>query len=160
MAGLSSHSPKRLGAVVVAAILDNSAVSNSGVYRLSRHPCLAVNQPASQRGRDNAMCHTAYSSEHAWALRHPLVLLNTPDAAPAPQQKLPLVFAASSSNVPINRTAIAADPNDYPTHVHLHRLRGCRRGYKRRAKPPVSFGAKLNLEELGRTRSGAGVQRL
>ena len=40
---------------------------------------------------------------------HPLVLLQHPDAHPRRKQKLPLIFAASASNVPINMSAIAPE---------------------------------------------------
>jgi hypothetical protein len=53
-------------------------------YKRCRSPCLAVNQPASQRGKDNARCHTVYSTEDAWALRRDILssCYNTPDGHP------------------------------------------------------------------------------
>jgi len=47
-------------------------------------PEASVNRLASQRGKDNAKCHTVYSTEDAWELRRDSLssCYNTPDVHP------------------------------------------------------------------------------
>lgn len=87
---------------------------------------------------------------------HPPVLVqHTTRCPPTVQQKLPLIFAASASKAAINRSKIAAEiPMVALRMYHLHSLRGCSRGYKRRAEARVS-AAKPKLEVRHFMRSAA-----
>jgi hypothetical protein len=76
---------RRRGAqqVIVAFDFAAGAVSNNG-GSVASTLLLGINRRASQRGMDNARCHTACSTEDAWALRRGTLLscYNTPDGHP------------------------------------------------------------------------------